>query len=149
MKKKILSLVLAIAVFVPCMFMLVACGGGFKEGVYYKMDKVELVCESQEVEEKLDALITLSGKTEEEFLEQFKSDVKMIFEEGVCKGYQGETLVGQYYYSVEDGMVVCYLTEEKTGDPIQKFKIEGNSLVFETSYSSVTGVTIKTVYTQE
>jgi len=149
MKKKILSLVLAIAVFLPCMFMLVACGGGFKEGVYYKMDKVELVCESQEIEEKLDALITLSGKTEEEFLNQFKSDVKMIFEEGVCKGYQGEKEVGKYYYTAEDGVVKCYLKEDKTEEPIQELKIEGNNLVQVTEFSQIAGVSIRTIYTQE
>ncbi|MBQ4558620.1 MAG: hypothetical protein IJA61_04530 [Clostridia bacterium] len=134
MKKKILSLVLAICLIVPCVFMLTACGG-LKTGVEYKLKEVSVVWPNDETKE---LVLGMAEMTEEEFnaniSESIDNGLSFTFnEDGTVSATQGgETDEEVMYYTLDGDTITIYDSEEKTEDDIEmSLKVDGSKLIME------------------
>ena len=100
--KKILSLIFAICLIMPCAVMLSGCSDDyFRKTRVYKFESMSLKCPTQEEKEKI-----LNGETEEEYLrEHFTSDTNGLTFTFDTHGYAVfKTLGGfeiEYEYEIE------------------------------------------------
>lgn len=128
--KKFLSLIFAVCLIVPSLFMLTACGDGFETGKKYTLTKVEIVWGSNE--EKLEIL---GEQTEQEMIDNYNDGTYITFNEdgsvsgGVPADEEGEDDFTFSYYYTKDGKSIKLYTDEDKESEAGILEVKGNSLI--------------------
>lgn len=131
MKKKILSLLLVVCFIIPCMFLLVGCGG-VQMDTKYVVKSVEFNWASEEEKTAI-----LAGKTEAEMLAYYNENETYIMFKGdgtmVAVSYkkgtsQEDGKTQTFYYKQGDGNVYVYADEAKEGEPSFTLVVKGNQI---------------------
>lgn len=131
--KRILIKSLLVFIIVPCIFMLVACGGDtLKLGQYETSSTIQWGSDAEKE-------MLLDGMTEEQFIEYyggaegqrctFNADGTLVLD------VEGEELPVVIYYEASAGKVKIWHEAQKTGEPVATLRIDGDQLISEIKVS--------------
>lgn len=131
--KRILIKLLLVFIIVPCIFMLVACGGDtLKLGQYETSSTIQWGSDAEKE-------MLLDGMTEEQFIEYYggAEGQRCTFNEDgtLVLDVEGEESPVVIYYEASAGKVKIWHEAQKTGEPVVTLRIDGDQLISEIKIS--------------